>query len=105
MWPEKVSIDDGFARGVDGYFFPRLTEINDQIEAAADSSDDWLTIITWSMFQAFHAASKQLVSEGDTVLYTRKVSKSEIQKRVSSHLNQPEWEDINSEYVDDLQAT
>ena len=82
--------------------FPELTAIHNEIEDSLDVNDDWLQIIDWSLFQAFHSESKNLLKNKEQTLFTHKVKMSEIQSRVIKNLNSEGWESLLAEYENDL---
>jgi len=102
LWPKKIYIGDGYPIGKDGYFFPQLTSVHDEIEDNLSVDDDWSQIIIWSMFQAFHSESKSLVSKNIDTLEVDKLRKSEIEWRVSENLNSESWQPLLEEYKNDL---
>lgn len=105
LWPSEISINDGYPTGEDGYFFPELTNIKDQIETNINPDNHWLNIITWSIFQALHAESKKLIKLNTNILNVKDIPLEEFEWRVRENIRDKEWQDLRTEYVNDLQAT
>lgn len=103
LWPTEINIGDGYPTGKDGFVFPSLTTIHDEIENKLDTEDGWAQIIVWSLFQAFHTESKALITHSEKTLKTRNIKLSEIEWRVLQNIQGEGWEDLLSEYVNDLQ--
>ena len=100
-WPEEIFIGDGLAKGESGYSFPTLTNAWNDAEDALDENDQWLSLTTWCMFQAFHSASKQHLKKGVEILKPKEVTLSEIESRISEQLKSEGWEILASQYEDD----
>ena len=94
LWPNEVKISDGHPTSKTGYLFPELTRIYNSIEDGLDVEDGWSQIIVWSMFQAFHSASKQLIRDNKEILNIHLVPKSEVEWRVMENLKGEGWESL-----------
>lgn len=101
-WPDEIPVGDGYPAGADGFMFPTLSKVWDEVEEAAESSDEWSSLAVWCMFQAFHSESKRLRKMGETILWPRNVPKSEIESRISENLRGDEWADYRGAYENDL---
>jgi hypothetical protein len=94
LWPEEIDISDGYPTGENGFMFPMLSKIHDQIENNINhEKDHWANIGVWSFFQAFHNCARKLKEAGETTLKTRNVSKRAIHKRIKSNLEPGKWGD------------
>jgi len=79
--------------------FPKFNEISHKIEDSIDyKNDHWGNIGTWSFSQALHCWAKEIHKAGGTTLFTRNISKQEIDKRIKSNLDGDGWEELKSQY-------
>ena len=102
MWPIEIDIEDGHPTGVSGYLFPKLVAVHDEIESSLSVKDNWMQVIDWALFQAFHSESKILIKGNKVVLNTRNVEIKEVQQRLQENLEAEGWEKELREYVNDI---
>ncbi|QXE91223.1 hypothetical protein KP001_01390 [Geomonas subterranea] len=94
LWPEEVDISDGFPSGENGYMFPTLSRIKNQIENSIDfENDHWGNVGAWAFFQAFHETAKKMKTKGEKTLKTRLVEKKLIDKKIHANLAPGKWDD------------
>jgi hypothetical protein len=94
LWPEEIDISDGYPTGENGFMFPTLSKIHDEIENRINhEKDHWGNVGVWSFFQAFHDRAKELREAGETTLKTRDVSKTDIDNCIKSNLEPSKWGD------------
>jgi hypothetical protein len=99
LWPHEIFIGDGQPLNNGGYLFPELSRAWKKAEADVLKQDDWKRLMLWSMFQTFHHASIQLVSDGETTLRPRGIEPSQIEDRFFLNLQKgPDWRALLSEY-------
>ena len=101
-WPDEIQIADGYPTGTNGFRFPTLSKVWDQVEDSVDAEDHWGGLAVWCMFQAFHTEARALHRAGRSTLRPRDVAMSEVEVRLSENLKSEGWADHCATYENDL---
>jgi len=113
LWSEEILISDGYQTdkdkgsestpsnaplGGESYYFPTLSNVWGQVEDLVGHEDTWGDMMVWTMFQIFHAKSKEMLEAGAKHLNTREVPPSLFEEQYFLNLQSEGWEEERLAY-------
>lgn len=101
-WPKEIDISDGsYIKETDGYLFPSLSKIWDTIERKVGTSNEWKSLMVWTMFQVFHELAKKKYKQNkeNKILLPRSVTMELIQNQYIKNLKEKGHEDMLKEFL------
>ena len=104
FWPEEIVVADGVPGSKGGYKLPTLTAIWDRIEEATGSEDDWVQLVVWCMYQAFHTEARKIHASGAGTLRPSDISPSIVESFLADNLKVEGWAQHAATYENDVDS-
>ena len=92
FWPSEIDISDGTMVDSDSGNFPILTELWDKAEIQTKSKSDFIKLMVWGIFCAFHKKAIENTHNGKTKVLLTELNINYLKNRFEESLFDPEYD-------------